>query len=825
VKAAQSISAVLCTLLLGLAAAAQTVVDGRVLDASSQAPLQGAAVYFQGTYTGVATDSLGRFHLESSDPAATVLTAELLGYGSQSFAVVPGCRSTLTFQLGMAARELQAARVKPDNRYMRRLLRKIDENRERHDPEARPGYSCDVYGKNRLDLANAADYLDNRLVRKHLGFVLDYIDEEDDGRLPALLSESYGRRYHVRQPPLDREVISASRIAGFNPETPLLQFTGAMHLKTNFYQRYINAFGLEIPSPMMTRGTVFYDYYLIDSLAVDGRKTYHLRFHPKKLVSTPVFDGEMYIDATDYALRSLRAVLHESPNINWIGSLAISVENRPDSAGVWFYRNDRLQADLSVTPQDSTSVLALRVLRERDYRNPVNEVPSGWEETGEEVVVLPEARHCDEQKWQEIRPERLTRKEEGVYEMVDRVQSTRAYRNMYSLANTLATGYYEMKYLGIGRIENLLSYGPEEGFKPRIGLRTTKGLSRRFRAMGSLGYGTRDHSFKFDAKTEYMFSNLPTRRLYAEVKHDILQLGKGMNGIGIENDLFSSFLNKTDERKFGLVDYVAAGYEHEWKPGLTNTLAVDGIRFHNGTSVPLIRQDGTPVPFISANRVRLSTRLSWKETVTRGAFEKQSLDTKYPVVTADIIGGIRGITPMDSDFLRTELSVDWRFNIPPLGRSKIYLNAGAIFGDVPFPLLKIHSGNDTWFYQRQGFACMRVYEFASDRWVTGFWEHNFRGLLLGKIPLIKRLGLEEITEARFAWGPVSAANQGEAAILRLPAGMTSLEKPYAEAGVGISNILRLIRVDFIWRLTHREAAGGLPAPDRFTVNVGFDVKF
>ena len=74
-KAAQSISAVLCTLLLGLAAAAQTIVDGRVLDASSQAPLQGAAVYFQGTYTGVATDSLGRFHLESSDPAATVLTA------------------------------------------------------------------------------------------------------------------------------------------------------------------------------------------------------------------------------------------------------------------------------------------------------------------------------------------------------------------------------------------------------------------------------------------------------------------------------------------------------------------------------------------------------------------------------------------------------------------------------------------------------------------------------------------------------------------------------------------------------------------------------
>ena len=814
------------SVLIGTALAAQTTkVDGRVIDAVTQEPLHGAAVYFQGTYIGTATDSLGRFRLETDNPAATILTAELLGYGTQSFSVVPGGQSTLTFRLGMSARELQAARVKPDNRYMRRLLRLIDENRERHDPEARPGYSCDVYGKNRLDLAHAADYLDNRLVRRHLGFVLDYIDEEDDGRLPALLSESYGRRYHVKQPPRDREVISASRIAGFNPETPLLQFTGAMHLKTNFYQRYINAFGLEIPSPMMTRGTVFYDYYLIDSLAVDGRKTYHFRFHPKKLVSTPVFDGEMYVDATDYALRSLRAVLHNSPNINWIGYLAIAVENRPDSAGIWFYRNDRLTADLSVTPQDSTSALALRILRERDYRNPVNEIPADWVETGEEVVVLPEAGRCDEQTWQGLRPQRLTRKEEGVYEMVDRVQNTTAYRNMYSLANTLATGYYEMKYLGIGRLDRLLSYSDGEGFKPRLGLRTTKGFSRKFRAMGSLGYGTRDHSFVFDAMAEYMFSNLPTRRLYIEAKHDVLQLGKGMNGIGIENDIFSSFLSKTDERKFGLVDYLALGYEHEWKAGISNTLALDGIRFHNGASVPLIRQDGTPVPFISANRIRLSTRLSWKETVTRGAFEKQSLDTKYPVVSADIIGGLRGITPMDSRFLRTELNFDWRFNVPPLGRTKLFFNAGAVFGTVPFPLLKIHSGNDTYFYQRLGFACMRVYEFASDRWVTGFWEHNFRGLLLGKIPLIKRLGLEEIAEARLAWGPLSAANRGDAAPLRLPEGMKALDTPYVEAGVGVSNILRLLRVDFIWRLTHRDAPDGFPVPERFTINVGFDVKF
>ena len=54
--------------------------------------------------------------------------------------------------------------------------------------------------------------------------------------------------------------------------------------------------------------------------------------------------------------------------------------------------------------------------------------------------------------------------------------------------------------------------------------------------------------------------------------------------------------------------------------------------------------------------------------------------------------------------------------------------------------------------------------------------------------------------------------------------ITNLERinttPYLYAGVGISNIFRLLRVDAFWRLTHRR-------PDRsnFTVNVGLDVEF
>ena len=60
--------------------------------------------------------------------------------------------------------------------------------------------------------------------------------------------------------------------------------------------------------------------------------------------------------------------------------------------------------------------------------------------------------------------------------------------------------------------------------------------------------------------------------------------------------------------------------------------------------------------------------------------------------------------------------------------------------------------------------------------------------------------------------------------------MTALGKvPYVELGAGISNIFRLVRVDFIYRLTHRQKQmpdGTVIAARRpWTINVGLEFRF
>jgi hypothetical protein len=212
--------------------------------------------------------------------------------------------------------------------------------------------------------------------------------------------------------------------------------------------------------------------------------------------------------------------------------------------------------------------------------------------------------------------------------------------------------------------------------------------------------------------------------------------------------------------------------------------------------------------------------LSKDERVTRNTFKKTYLFTKYPIVTLDVSGGIKGITKDDISYLRTTANIYWKIPSHALGFGQFYLEGGAIWGSVPYPLLKLHEGNQSYFMDRSAFSLMNYYEFISDRWLSGHYEHNFNGFFLGKIPIIRALDLREVVTARFAWGTLSKANRENAPFL-LPPGAGTLETPYVELGVGLSNILRVIRVDFFWRVTHR-----LPEAKRnFTVNVGFDVDF
>jgi hypothetical protein len=134
-----------------------------------------------------------------------------------------------------------------------------------------------------------------------------------------------------------------------------------------------------------------------------------------------------------------------------------------------------------------------------------------------------------------------------------------------------------------------------------------------------------------------------------------------------------------------------------------------------------------------------------------------------------------------------------------------------VLGTVPYPSLHVFRGNQSWGYDKYGFNLMDYYEFVADRYATVALEHHFEGLIWNSLPLLRRLKLKEALTARVAWGSLTQANI-DLNTLDIPfqGGIVRQEIqapssiPYLEAGVGLYNIFKVIRIDGIWRLNYHD---------------------
>ncbi len=821
----------LAFLLGSVGAHAQTTrVRGKVTD-SGGTPLSFVSVIFPGTTVGITTDEQGIYSLETRDTVSCV-QASMIGYATSTQPVTYGSFNRVDFSLEAVEFGIGDVVITPGENPAFPILEGVRRNRSCNDPDRHDTYHCRTYTKTELDLTNIRPGFRNRRLQRNFGFIFNYMDTSaltGQVYLPAMIAESTAELYRSRSPEFKREVIRASRISGVENNVAVAQFTGGMHGDVNFYDNYIVLFNARFASPLSEYGRAFYNYFLVDSSYHEGRKIYKIRFHPKRL-ATPVLDGEMNIDSASFALESATARMPRGTNVNWVKHLVLESENQRLPDGGWFRARDRISAEFSISEADSSKLTSFLGTREVIYSDPkIGEpIPDEIRRMDNNIVVEEfEPDNTSEEYWEQIRPYRLSDRERQIYRMVDSVKQAPLYRNIYTVINTVLSGYWNTKYIGLGPYHKLGSFNDAEGFRMQLGVRTTPAVSRTVRLGGYVAYGTRDRRFKGGAMVEFAFKRQLTRKLTLAARHDIIQLSTGHNILN-ENSIFTSILSRGDQR-LSMIDRGEASYEHEWRQGISTTVGLRMQHIHGNRYVPMLRPGGgDPLRSLNDATVSIGIRLSKNEAVFRRPFDKKYLGSRYPVVSLIFTAGIPDLLSGSPEYYALVGNIRYRANLPPCGYSTISIQGGRLFGHIPYPLLKLHEGNGTYFYDPHAFSCMNYYEFASDSWVSWFWEHHFNGLLLGRLPLIKRLKWREVLVCKGVWGSLSPKNDGSridsGAPLLFPTGMGSVSTPYVEAGVGVENIFRIFRVDCIWRLTHRQPLPGQKVQN-FAVNLGIQLKF
>lgn len=106
---------------------------------------------------------------------------------------------------------------------------------------------------------------------------------------------------------------------------------------------------------------------------------------------------------------------------------------------------------------------------------------------------------------------------------------------------------------------------------------------------------------------------------------------------------------------------------------------------------------------------------------------------------------------------------------------------------------------------------MNFLEFVSDQYASLNVEYCFNGFILNKIPLVKKLKLRELLTLKVLYGNLSSTNNPDihtnlykfpTDINGVPLTYTLDKQPYIEAGVGVSNVLKIFRIDFIKRFSY-----------------------
>ena len=161
--------------------------------------------------------------------------------------------------------------------------------------------------------------------------------------------------------------------------------------------------------------------------------------------------------------------------------------------------------------------------------------------------------------------------------------------------------------------------------------------------------------------------------------------------------------------------------------------------------------------------------------------------------------------------MRLQFNLSKRVFLSILGYSDVSFEAGRILGKVPYPLLFTHRANQTYAYEVNSYNLMNFLEFVSDRYVSLNIDHCFNGIIFNKIPLIKKLKLREVFSWKVLYGGLGKINNPDYQkdLFKFPVDNNGVpltytleKKPYIEASVGISNIMKVFRVDLVKRFTY-----------------------
>ena len=675
---------------------------------------------------------------------------------------------------------------------------------------------------------------------------VEYCPQTDKYILPIHYMESVTHHLWRREPKNERNYVLGTNSEGVTDLLPIGDEVNtvvqSLFTDINIYDDVINFLSRRFTSPLSSRAAIsFFQFFIEDTVVVDDKSCIQMSFVPQNPQDFG-FSGRLWI-LNDSTFRVHKGLLHLPlrSSVNYVNALSIEQRFTDLPNGQRVLQTDDLFAELGVIKGNRAAF----VHRATNYTSiSTDSIP---DEAFRKSDKLREGNHNieDSDFWAQHRVDTLSRSENQLKNMMSSLQTQRGagvilYAVRAIINNYLETSRHNGKSkVDIGPVMSMYSNNFIDGARFRLGMQTTAKLFPKLFLKGYAAYGVRSRNWYGMGEVEYSFlrkeqspHEFPRHSITAQFRQDVFSPADMMWQHGRDKDNVWTSFKTQDVRHMMFQRHFLLRYEYETNTHIDFKLQARHARITPCGDLFYRRLDGEMVEHLYNSDLMFSVRWAPGEEVINSKQRRHYVHQNNPIFTLSHTTGIKGILGSNYNYNVTELTAYKRIWLNSYGKISLNLRGAVQWNSVPFPLLLMPVANNSYIITRDMFCMINNMEFINDRYLSFQAEWDLSGKLFNRIPLLKKLKLREVIGFKALYGHLSDRNNpakhlGDHDLFEMPMrdGQSIVHEmgnvPYMELNVGIHNILKIIRIDYVYRINYHDFPGVKKHGVRFCLEFDF----
>ncbi|WP_162127362.1 DUF5686 and carboxypeptidase regulatory-like domain-containing protein [Flavobacterium phycosphaerae] len=782
-------------------------IKGTVTDANGK-PLPFVNIFEENTYNGTTTNDLGKFELNVKTPGTHKIIFQYLGFKTAK-QVVEVEKAPIVVDVVMQEENITLREVvinpkdNPANEIIRNAIKNKKENSEK---TAR--YKSDFYSRGIIRLKEAPKTI--------MGQKFDFFDEILDSTRSGIiyLSETVSR-ITFQKPDKMKEVIVASKVSGKDNG---FSFNNAASVNYDFYENYL-PFEVNVVSPIADNAFNYYKYKFEGSFFTENRQQINkIKVIPRR-ENEPVMEGYIYIVDDSYAIYATDlSIKGKQMQVPIIDNLTLK-------QSFSYNTNSKIWVKNTQTLDFVAGMLSIKVNGRFTYVYSNFEFETTFAKrtfTNQILSFEENANKKEDSFWNTIRPVPLTEEESTDYLKKDVLQTKKKSQKYLDSIDAKHNKFRPMDILSGYSYKNSFkkwsvnydgplffpSFNTVQGWRINAGLsyfkrneekRSYTSISTRF------DYGFSEEKIRGTFNFAHKFNNINNSLLSVNGGSMVSQFNRSNPISNIVNSVSSLFFKnnfmKLYENNFAALCFereVVNGFhlytnvEYSERKPLYNTTDYSVVKSDDlySSNNPLSPNDETTAALTKHNLVKANVAMRFnfgQKYLSRPDGKYNIPNDDYPTVT---LGFEKTMAATDKayeyDFVSAKVGYD--VTLGNKGYLQLNLKGGKFFNaeNISFVDYRHFNGNQT--HIGQGDSYTNVFNLlpyyaasTNDRFFETHMEHNDKGYIMNKLPLLKYLQSQLI---------LGFHN------LAIPD-----RKPYQEFSVGLDNLgfgkLKVLRVDYV----------------------------